>query len=220
MGKTAWIIGGTGLVGQQLVDQALRHAQYDRVVMLVRKRKELDHPKLEQQEIDFAKLADYEFAMQGDDVFCCLGTTQKKAGSQQAFRLVDHDYPLYVARTAKMQGARSFLIITAMGASVHSSIFYSRVKGELEQHLKELGLNALHIFRPSLLTGNRTEHRSGEKYAAKLFQVINFLLVGPLRKYRSIDAAVVARAMLHTANESVSDVSIYGSDQIAELGKA
>ncbi|MCR8644725.1 oxidoreductase [Paenibacillus sp. N1-5-1-14] len=219
MGRTAWIVGGTGVVGTELVKQALESKAYSRVVMLVRKPISLTHPKLEQREVEFNKLADYEFMMNGDDVFCCLGTTIKKAGSQQAFRLVDYDYPVQLAQIAKKQGAQRFLIITAMGANARSIIFYSRVKGELEQQLQALGLPALHIFRPSLITGNRQDRRSGEAFAVILMKVLNPLLVGPMRKYRSIDAAVIASAMLHATDQQTEGSSIYNSDQIADLGK-
>ncbi|MGE5674918.1 MAG: oxidoreductase [Mycobacterium leprae] len=214
--RRACIVGASGLVGGGLVNELLMRSAYDRVTILVRRKLPLAHPKLEQRVVDFDHLpAD---AVQGDDCFCCLGTTIKKAGSQAAFRKVDYDYPVAFAHLAKESGARQYLIVTAMGADARSGIFYNRVKGEAEEALKQLGLPGLHIFRPSLLLGNRHEFRLGEAVAAALSPLVTPFLVGGMRKYRPIQGYAVARAMRNVALDEVEGTHIYPSDEIARLG--
>jgi uncharacterized protein YbjT (DUF2867 family) len=217
--KTALIAGATGLVGSALVAELLADANYGRVVALVRRPLTITHPKLVQVTVDFDRLDQYQDALQGDDLFCCLGTTIKKAGSQAAFRRVDYDYPLQLGRLARQQGVRQFLVVSALGASPRSRVFYNRVKGELEEALADLGLPALHIFRPSLLLGERSEQRPGERIAIALSRPLTPLLVGPLRKYRPIAAAAVARAMRRVALRAERGVHAYESDQIARLAQ-
>jgi uncharacterized protein YbjT (DUF2867 family) len=146
-------------------------------------------------EADFEKAEENLRGAQLDDAFCALGTTIKQAGSQDAFRKVDHDYILAFARAAKAAGAKRFLLVSAMGASASSSIFYSRVKGETERDIRALGFETLHIFRPGLLLGERAEKRSGEEIGAALTPFLNPLMIGPLRDYRSIRGEAVAGAM-------------------------
>jgi uncharacterized protein YbjT (DUF2867 family) len=206
-------------VGGHLVRELVGRPEYSHVTVLVRRKLDFAHPKLTQRVVDFDHLETHGDAFAVDDVFCCLGTTIKKAGSQPAFRKVDFDYPLAMGRLAKAQGARRFLIVTAMGANAGSSIFYNRVKGEVENALAELGLPALLIFRPSLLLGERQEQRFGESVAAAVTKVINPLMVGGLRKYRGIAGLTVARAMVAAADRASSGVQVFESDRVADLGR-
>lgn len=201
--KTALVAGATGLVGRQLVDQLLQSDYYSEIRVLVRKPTEKKHPKLAEVLYDFNQPDAQQ--VQGDDVFCCLGTTMKKAGSKEAFTRVDHNYPLQIARAAKQNGAAQYLIVTAMGADPDSSFFYNRVKGNVEDDLKKVGFAALHIFRPSLLLGNREEKRLGEKIGETVMRIFNPVMVGPLKKYRAIDAAKVAQAMLVAAQDPLPE---------------
>ncbi len=215
--KTALVVGATGLIGHQLVNQLLQSELYSEVRVLVRKSLEKQHPKLVEVLYDFNQ-SDAS-VVQGDDVFCCLGTTMKKAGSKGAFTRVDHDYPLQIARAAKQNGATQFLIVTAMGANPKSSFFYNRVKGNVEEDLKKLGFAALHIFRPSLLLGSRDEKRLGEKIGESLMGVFDPLMLGPLKKYRAIDSAKVANAMMVAAQDPLLEqvlqgVFVHESDQM------
>ncbi len=215
--KTALVAGATGLIGQQLVDELLQLDNYSEVRVLVRGPIEKHHPKLIKVLFDFDH-PDVSL-VQGDDVFCCLGTTMKKAGSKEAFFIVDHDYPLQIARAAIQNGSNQYLIVTAMGADPSSSFFYNRVKGKLEEDLKKVGFSALHIFRPSLLLGNREEKRLGEKIGEAVMNFFNPLMVGPLKKYRAIDSAKVAKAMVIAAQDPLADqvpqgAFIHESDQM------
>jgi uncharacterized protein YbjT (DUF2867 family) len=216
--RTAVVAGATGLVGGHVVRALLDRPEYSRVTVLVRRKLDLVHPRLEQRLVDFDRLDEQADLFAGADVFCCLGTTIKKAGSQAAFRKVDYEYPLTLGRLARQQGARRFLLVSSMGANPQSGVFYSRVKGELENALAELGLPALLIFRPSLLLGERQEHRAGERIGAAVMKVVGPLMVGGLRKYRAIHGRTVARAMVYAAGQPWTGCHRFESDRIAELG--
>jgi len=218
MAKTALLLGASGLVGGHCLQLLLEDEAYAKVVVWVRKPLALRHPKLEQAVVDFARLESCAEPAKVNDVFCCLGTTIKKAGSQAAFRQVDFVYPLEIAKIAAANGAEQFLIVTALGANPKSSIFYNRVKGETEAAITPLPFRAVHIFRPSLLLGERQEVRPGEKIAEKMSGVFSFLFSGPLRKYRPIHAAVVAAAMVEIAKQNLVGVNIFESDRIQEVG--
>ena len=146
-----------------------------------------------------------------DDVFCCLGTTIKRAGSKVAFRKVDFDYPILIAQLAKLNGAQRFSIVTAMGADAHSSIFYNQVKGEVEQKLAKFDFESLLIFRPSLLLGNRPERRFGEQIGGVFMRLFAPLI--PL-KYRAIEAVKVAEAMLQKTVGATPGVHVFESDAL------
>ncbi len=219
MSRTALLLGATGLVGGELLSLLLADGEYHQVTVLVRRNLSVTNPKLVQRLVDFDNLAKAADAFGTDDVFCCLGTTIKKAGSQDAFRKVDYTYPLESARLAVRQGAKQFLLITALGANARSAIFYNRVKGEVEEAVGQLPLNGFHVFRPSLLLGDRQESRLGEKIASAVMGPMDFLLAGPLKKYRGIHARTVAQAMLRTAKRNLAGHHAYDSDLIQEMGK-
>jgi uncharacterized protein YbjT (DUF2867 family) len=216
--KTALVLGATGLVGKELVKILLQQPTYEKIYLLVRKSLKPNHPKCEEHIIDFNKLATYNHLFQVTEVFCCLGTTIKKAKSKEAFRRVDYEYPLEAAKLAKENGAEKYLFISAMGANSKSLVFYNQVKGELEESLRNLDIPTLHIFRPSLLLGERVEFRLGENIAAKMSGVLNAILIGPLRPYRAIEAKKVAVAMVQAASFDLKGVKIYSSDRIEQLG--
>jgi len=214
--KNALLAGATGLVGGYLLRRLLAHPSYARVEILVRRELPIRDPKLTQRIVEFARLGAGAQGVAPDDVFCCLGTTIRKAGSEEAFRRVDYDYPLVLARLAKAAGAGKFLMVSALGADLKSAVFYNRVKGEVEQAIAAIGLPAAYSFRPSLLTGPRAEHRPGEKIGIAVGKLIAPLLIGALRKYRPIHADTVAAAMVYAANHDVA-VGVIESDAIARL---
>ena len=162
--RTALLAGASGLVGGHLLQRLLADPRYKRVVTVSRKALGIEHPKLRSLITDFDAI---EAAMAGlgetvDDAFCALGTTIKTAGSRAAFRRVDFGYVVAFARAARAVGARRFMLVSAIGASARSRIFYLRVKGETEEAVAALGYPALHIFRPGLLLGQRAESRPRE----------------------------------------------------------
>ncbi len=216
--RSALVVGSSGLVGSALVRHLFHTPEYWHVTTLVRRPQPIANPKLEQVVVDFDRLEEHAERFQVDDVFCCLGTTIRKAGSREAFRKVDYEYPLRVAELCREAGARQFLMITALGANPHSRIFYNQVKGEVEQAVRGVGLPALHIFRPSLLLGHRTELRPGEAAAALLSRPLRPLMLGPLRRYRPVEAEVVARAMVAVALRDEAGAHVHESEEIARLG--
>ncbi|MGF9712118.1 NAD(P)H-binding protein [Paenibacillus naphthalenovorans] len=220
MKNTAIVAGATGLVGRELVRLLLSDLEYDKVIALVRRPIELNHEKLIQRMTDWEE-GPLEQAIKddlnGSHVFCALGTTIRKAKTKEQFRKVDFDYPVRLGRLAKKYGASSFLIVSAMGASKDSLFFYSQVKGEVEESLKDLDLPSLHIFRPSLLLGQRDEFRFGEKMAEILGGLFSFLMIGGLRQYKPITGTAVAQGMIQAAKKGSKGTRIYRSDQIKIL---
>lgn len=216
---TALIAGASGLVGRHLRDLLLAAPEYDRVISLGRRKLETAHPKLEQVIVDFAALDEGMAGLRGDDVFCCLGTTIRQAGSRESFRAVDHAAVLALGWAAQRQGARRFFLVSALGADPHSRVFYNRVKGETEEALLVLDFDTLALFRPSLLLGKRAKSRPGERVMAALLWLAEPLLVGRLRKYRAIEAATVARAMLRCSfGHGPRGLLVFPSDEIQDIG--
>ncbi len=217
--STALIAGGSGLVGGFLLRQLLAAPEYDRVIAVGRRLLGWSHPKLVQIQVDFAALDKVSADLRCDAAFCCLGTTIKQAGSPAAFRAVDHVAVLALAWVARRHGAEKFYFVSSMGADAGSRIFYSRVKGETERALAVLDFKTLGVFRPSLLLGPRLEKRPGERIGAAVLRLAAPMLLGRLRRYRAIEAGVVARAMLRCSLESKTrGVRVYQSDEIQELG--
>ncbi|WP_427109299.1 oxidoreductase [Lysinibacillus xylanilyticus] len=215
--RAAIVVGATGLTGTSLVEQLCENDEYVSVTVIARRAPAYTHPKLEVKIRNFDTLEekDIEFA---HELYCCLGTTIKKAGSREEFEKVDFEYPLTIASLAKKRGILHMLVITAMGANESSPFYYNRVKGKLEHDLMELGLQRLSIIRPSLLVGEREEFRLGEKAGEKVLKLVKPLLVGPLKRSRAIEASQVAKAMIVIAlNGNKQPVTIYQSQELAKL---
>lgn len=216
--KKALIVGSTGLVGKALLQILLDADEYEEVIALVRSKQQINHPKLRMVVTDFDKLQTMKEYFKVDDVYCCLGTTIKKAKTQEAMLKVDQEYPLTVAKLASEKGAKQFAIITAMGADPNSTIFYSRMKGEVEKQLVTIPFRSIHIFRPSLLLGNRTEFRLGESVGAIFMKGLGFLLIGPFKKFKAIKDVTVATAMYKAMQIEQVGVNIYPSEKIEQIG--
>ncbi|HEX8276571.1 MAG TPA: NAD(P)H-binding protein [Longimicrobiaceae bacterium] len=216
--RSALLLGATGLVGGHVLDLLLDDPAYGGVRVLGRRPVPREHPKLRQETVDFDRLRDFAGAVRAQDVFCCLGTTIRAAGSREAFRRVDLDYPRAVAEAAARNGAERFLLVSAMGADAGSSIFYNRVKGEAEDAVRTLPFQEVVILRPSLLLGERAESRPGEALAQRVMPRLTPLMLGPLRKYRPVQAAAVARAMVRLAKGGGRGVRVVESDGIEALG--
>jgi uncharacterized protein YbjT (DUF2867 family) len=207
--KTALIAGATGLVGNHLLQLILSSDRYSKVTAIVRT-KIPDHPKLNQITVDMGDVKSYA-GLSADDVFCCLGTTIAKAGSKEKFKEVDFNFPVTLAAGMKAAGATQYLLVSALGASKESSIFYNRVKGEVEAAVSDVGFRCVHVFRPSLLLGDRQEKRSGEEAAKLFYKIFGFLI--PL-KYKSIEARTVAKAMLHFAVQEDTGFFVHESGSL------
>jgi uncharacterized protein YbjT (DUF2867 family) len=215
--KSALLVGASGLVGRYCLHFLLEEPAYTQVVVLVRRSLSLTHAKLVQHVVDFSELETVGECLTADDVYCCLGTTIKKAGTQDAFRKVDFDYPIKIAALTQHCGAEQFLLVSSLGADPHSRVFYSRVKGEVEEAIQKISFTTINILRPSLLLGERTEQRTGEKVGAFIISGLNPVLVGPFRKYRAIQALDVAKAMVRTAQMDFKGLNIFESQRIQEI---
>ncbi|MGE7602874.1 NAD-dependent epimerase/dehydratase family protein [Peribacillus sp. NPDC097675] len=215
--KTALILGATGVVGTQLINVLSTNKNYETIHLLSRREFDFKDPICELHIVNFDNLEQYVDLFYVNDVFICLGTTIKKAKTKEAFRKVDYDYVIEAGKLAKVVNVDNLLVISAMGADVKSKFFYSRVKGEMEETLKQLKLNSLHIFRPSILLGDRSELRIGEKVTGTLSSFFKFLLIGPLRPYRAIRAKTVATAMSIAAQSSSTGNHVYHSNEIEKL---
>ncbi len=209
--KTALVAGSSGLIGSQLLSLLLEDSRYIKIIAVSRKPLVLTHPKLENVVLDFEQLKQHSQALKCEDIFCCQGTTIKKVKTKEAFRKVDFDYPVELARIGKEQGAGNFLLVSALGANKNSSLFYNRVKGEVEDAIAKIGIPTLHVFRPSLLVGPRLEQRAGEEAAKWIYRIFGFMIP---TKYMSIESIKVARAMISFAQEKVKEVIIHESKEL------
>lgn len=221
-GFSAVLLGAAGLVGGELLKLLLADESCRQVTAIVRRPiQQMDKKLTVLIEEDFSRLADHAAVFRTDAVFCCLGTTIRTAGSQAAFTRVDLDYPLEAARLAASAGASSFHLISSLGADATSRVFYSRVKGLAEQGIRRSGIAHVSLYRPSLLLGERSEKRFGEGLAAGISQALPFVFSGPLRRYRPIPAATVARAMLAVElGLAVGSTSADEPDALATAGEA
>lgn len=214
MNKTALIAGSTGLIGSQLLQLLLDSDRYSHVIALTRQNLPLQHSKLTQLKIDFSKLGESLDDFAADDIYCCLGTTMAKAGTKENFYQVDFYYPLLLAKSGKQRGAKQYMLVSALGADKNSSIYYNQVKGEIEEAVTKEHFEATHIFRPSLLLGDRSEQRTGEDAARIFYKIFGFLIP---KKYKAIDSANVARAMLHFASQEQKGIHIHESKDLQQF---
>jgi uncharacterized protein YbjT (DUF2867 family) len=217
MSNKAVIAGASGLIGSKLLNILLREPYYDEVLILVRKELPVSDKKLVQLMIDFDGLDHHAAAITGHAVFCCLGSTIKKTPDLAMYRKIDYDYPLQLAQLAKQNGVEQYHLVSSIGADSSSSGFYRRTKGEVEQAIEKAGMKCLHIYQPSFLDGARGESRPVERFFLRLIKLIDPLLTGSLKKYRSIPAGVVARAMFNESIKKQEGVFVHPSDKIKLL---
>jgi uncharacterized protein YbjT (DUF2867 family) len=216
--KVALIAGASGLVGGLCLNLLLDSTVYSRVIALVRRKIAIEHPRLMQRIVDFDDLPPLRL-FRPVDVFCALGTTLKKAGSEAAFRRVDFEYPRAIAERAIQAGARQFVLVSSAGAAAHSPNVYLRTKGQLEVAIGRLPFAAVHIFQPGFLAGERVEQRRGETLAIRAVRSVERALVGPLRKYRPVDAADVAAAMVAATDAADPGCHVYRYDEILRMAR-
>lgn len=214
---TTILAGASGLVGGELLRLLVTDARRDEILLLVRRELPGCGPKVAQKVVDFQRL-DPALLAGATDVFCSLGTTIRKAGSEAAFRAVDFDAVVNLARAAVASGARHFLVVSSIGAEARSRNFYLRTKGEMEETVSRLPFAGVSIFRPSFLSGERAESRPGERVGIAAAGLLGLLPLEAIRKYRPIPAAVVARAMVRVAAEGPKGLQRFESPTIHELG--
>lgn len=215
--KNALIAGASGLVGSELLKILIGCEDYGTIHVIARKSIEVNSAKVVQHIVNFDELEHFQLTDPVNHVFCTLGTTIKKAGTKENFRKVDFEYVISLAKMAKRIQAEKFMVVSSLGANAKSMIFYNRVKGEVEAGLQKLSLPHLFIFRPSLLLGNRSEYRAGEKTAASVYKFLAPVFSGPLKKYKGVEAKKVANAMVQMALANDEPFSILESDKIQKF---
>lgn len=217
MAYKAIIAGASGLIGSSLLTILLNESAYTDVTVLVRKKTGITHPKLTEIIVDFDKLDDFISEINGHALFCCIGTTKNKTPDLTEYFKIEHDYPVKLGQLAIKNNVKQYHYVSSIGADKNSTAYYTKFKGQTEYDLQQLNLPSLHIYRPSILSGERKEHRPMEKFANGLMSVINPLLVGSLKKYRSIPAKTVAMAMYKQSINSEEGIFIHSSDQIKQI---
>ncbi|MCC6170476.1 MAG: NAD(P)H-binding protein [Gammaproteobacteria bacterium] len=216
--RQAWVFGASGLVGRRLVDALLESSDHARVTAVTRRPFGREHPRLANRIVAFERLESQLGGVACHDAFCCLGTTLARAGSEAAFRAVDHDEVLRVARIAREARAERFVLVSAAGADPAAKNFYLRVKGETEVDVAALGFPALDIVQPGLLLGgSRAESRPLESVARLLMPLANPLLGGARKAWRGIDVGVLARAMVALTRSGRRGVNRYTYEALHKL---
>jgi uncharacterized protein YbjT (DUF2867 family) len=218
--RAAVIVGSTGAIGRQLMPLLLAAPRFDKIIVMHhRATPYAGLAKVEQRIVDFTgALAPPAAGNDLEAVFCCIGTTQKMAGSTEAFQKVDRDIPVALARWAAANNATTFVGISSVDARAGARSVYLRTKGEMESGVAGAGLLSTYLLRPSLLAGGRDEYRLAEHIGNRVLAVIGPVMLGPVRKYRAIHTKTVARAMLACAEQAVPGVHILESDAVQELG--
>lgn len=218
MKKSAILLGASGGVGSELLKLLLADDRYEKVKLFSRSKSDINHAKIEDYVIDLFELEKYKDVFTADEVYCCIGTTKAKTPDKETYKKIDFGIPATAAKLAKENGISTFLVISAIGADADSSIFYNRIKGEMQDAVLDEGIAKTHILQPSLIVAHRKDNRVMEKIAEGFMWLLNPLLVGNAAKYKSIKAETIARALIKLANNGYRAV-IVTSDKIRALGK-
>lgn len=218
MGKTAIILGATGLTGGILLAKLIANPNYETIKLFSRNHVTISSKKIVEFIVDLQKPASFSKDFTADEVFCCIGTTAAKTADQQRYRAIDFGIPVSAAKLSKQQGIATFIVMSSMGANASSSMFYSKTKGEMEEAILELNIKKTHILRPSLIGGDRSEFRFGERIAKVAMSLLNPLLRGSLQKYKMIHPEKIANCMIILADSTNKQV-IFSSDEIENTAK-
>tara|TARA_B100000427_G_scaffold117066_1_gene97370 strand:+ start:375 stop:1031 length:657 start_codon:yes stop_codon:yes gene_type:complete len=214
--KTALLFGSSGLIGGHLLKQLINNDNYSEIKLFVRSIPEISNPKIKIIKTDFNNLENHKDDIKGDDCFFCIGTTKQSSPDKNEYRRVELDVPKQIAQIAKSNLVNSFIFVSSGYADPNSSGDYLKFKGLVEEELIRLNFSNLGIMRPSFLLGDRKEKRVGEKIGIILFKLLSPLFMGPLKKMKPIQSAVVAKAMIRSANKDLQK-KIFESNEIVEL---
>ena len=217
MGKTAIILGATGLTGSILLQNLIHDHRYDTIKLFSRKKIEDLPLKVQQFVGNILELETFKESFTGDEVFCCIGTTAKKTPNKETYKKIDFGIPVTAVKLSKENKINTFLVISSLGANGKSNFFYNRTKGEMEQEVLQQNIPNTYILQPSIIGGNRNENRIGEKIGLAVFKLIQPLFIGNLKKYRIINAEAIATAMINLANSEHSSKQIFTSDEIQKI---
>lgn len=213
MNKIALVVGATGLVGQLLVNELIADSSYQKIYVIVRRQPSIQHPKLKTIIANFEQLEQLNLPEKADHCFCSLGTTQKKSG-KKGLQKVDYEYVQKLIGICRRDNIPKLMVVSARGANASSPFFYMRVKGLMEEAVKQSGIETTYLLRPSLITGKRHEFRFGEKMADYFFRMIDPLMIGKLKKIRSVSATKIARCMVKLVQNNDKGNYIIESDII------
>jgi len=216
MGKTAIILGASGLTGHLVLDKLLVDNRYSKIKIFSRKSIKNRNPKIIEKTGNLIELEMFKEDFKADEVYCCIGTTAKKTPDKEVYKRIDYGIPVKAAKLCVENGIDTFLVISSLGADPKSSVFYNRTKGEMERDVLKENIKNCYILRPSIILGDRSEKRIGETIGIALMQFFRFILVGKLKKYRAIRAGKIADAMIYLANNK-TDIPIIESDKITEF---
>lgn len=214
--KTAIILGATGLTGGLLLQELLHDERYEKIKLFSRSKVAVRDMKIEEHLVDLFKLDDHKNYFTADEVYCCIGTTKSKTPDEETYRKVDYGIPVNAAKIAKENGIENYLVISALGADESSKMFYNKTKGEMEKDVLSQNLKNTYLFQPALIAGDRVEKRFFENIAKNAMKVLNPVMAGPLKKYRSIHPQTIAKAMVIVANEKYNK-TVIPSDEIKEI---
>ena len=204
MPKTAIILGATGLTGNLVLRLLLTDVRYDKIIIFTRKPISVKHKKIVEHIIDLLDLNAHKELFKSDEVFCCIGTTKSKTPDLKIYKSIDYGIPIEAAQLCKENAINTFIVISALGANHKSIFFYNRIKGQMEEALISLNIPKTHILQPSLIEGQRNEKRIGETFFKGIMKLVNPLLIGSLKKYRSISAQTIAESMVCIANQNIT----------------
>ena len=212
--RSAIVVGSTGLVGKHLIDTLINSNTFDSVIALVRSPYFKDYKKIEEVVLDFNKKDPFKGLKKADHVFCCLGSTIRKAGSKKEFRFVDFDLPALFAKWAEQNNCDTFSLVSSIGADSSSKIFYNKTKGEVEEEIRNRNFLKIQIFRPSIILGKRNEFRPGELLGKGIFTLLSPLMIRTLKKYKAIHARDIAQGMVGHLFKDQYGVKVFESDEI------
>lgn len=215
--KTALVFGSTGLVGSHLLTQLIDREDYSEIKIFVRKPSGIKNPKVKEFIIDFEQLENSRELLKGDDLYICLGTTIKKAGSVANVEKIDRDIPLKVAEICQQNNVQKIAVVSSIGANKNSKNYYLRIKGEMEAGILSLNFTNIAVLRPSIILGERNEKRFAETIGKVFMQVFGYLFIGRAKKYRAIHAHTIACAMIAILNQDLKE-KIYESDIVQIIG--
>jgi uncharacterized protein YbjT (DUF2867 family) len=215
--KKVIILGASGLIGNEVLIRALNNNEFEEIKIFVRKQLPIKSQKLTQIITNFEELELLKAEITADIIFCCLGSTKSKTPNLQDYKKIDHDYPLYFAIEGLKNNLSQFHIISSLGANPNSSNFYTKLKGEIEDDLKEINIPSLFIYRPSFLVGKRKEKRLLEKIALIIMGILNPLLILSLKKYKTIGVKIVAKALINESIKNKRGIFVFESDKIKDL---
>ena len=217
--KSAIVIGASGEVGSQLMSLLLQDPRYAQIISLGRSPSEHKNDKLTFHKVDLLDDSTFEKYLNTDEIYCCIGTTRAKTPDKDTYRAIDHGIPVRLAKYSQKHSIPVMIVVSAMGADPDSRLFYNRTKGEMERDVQRYFKNKLHLVRPSLIDSERKELRLGERIGIYAMRILNPLLVGSLKNYRSISSMAIAKAMVQLANQMYVGVAME-SETLKQLAEA